>query len=372
MGLFQIKPDIHYGANSLDILRTLEMEKVFLVTDENMVKLKVTNKVVNILKSREIETKIYSDVKPDPTDEEIINGMLELSAYNPDCIIALGGGSPIDACKSMIYFTNQIKKAIGQNKKPKFIAIPTTSGTGSEVTSYAVVTTKDKKIPLSDSEMLPDIAILNPEFIKTLPPSIIADTGMDVLTHAIEAYVSRSRNLFTNTLALGAIKTVFADLVSNFENPRLERERIDLQIASCMAGAAFSNAGLGINHSIAHSLGARFHKPHGRLNAVIMPKVIKFNAQNKNAARYYREIAEALGFTPKEDAEGVEMLAKAIKMRAAKMGIPNNLRELGIPEEQYFSEMENIIDQIENDLCTGENPRRFNRIEMKQLLKDLY
>ena len=120
--------------------------------------------------------------------------MLELSAYNPDCIIALGGGSPIDACKSMIYFTNQIKKAIGQNKKPKFIAIPTTSGTGSEVTSYAVVTTKDKKIPLSDSEMLPDIAILNPEFIKTLPPSIIADTGMDVLTHAIEAYVSRSRN----------------------------------------------------------------------------------------------------------------------------------------------------------------------------------
>ena len=161
-------------------------------------------------------------------------------------------------------------------------------------------------------------------------------------------------------------------MVSNFENPALERERIDLQIASCMAGVAFSNAGLGINHSIAHSLGARFHKPHGRLNAVIMPKVIKFNAQNKNAARYYREIAEALGFTPKEDAEGVEMLAKAIKMRAAKMGIPNNLRELGIPEEQYFSEMESIIDQIENDLCTGENPRRFNRIEMKQLLKDLY
>ena len=153
MGLFQIKPDIHYGANSLDILRTLEMEKVFLVTDENMVKLKVINKVTNILKSRGIEAKVYSDVKPDPTDEEIINGMLELSAYNPDCIIALGGGSPIDACKSMIYFTNQIKRAMGQNKKPKFIAIPTTSGTGSEVTSYAVVTTKDKKIPSKEPKM---------------------------------------------------------------------------------------------------------------------------------------------------------------------------------------------------------------------------
>ena len=331
MGLFQIKPDIHYGANSLDILRTMEIEKVFLVTDENMVKLKVVNRITNILKSRGIDAKIYSDVKPDPTDEEIIKGMLELSAYDPDCIIALGGGSPIDACKSMIYFTNKIKRAMGEYKKPKFIAVPTTSGTGSEVTSYAVVTTQSKKIPLSDSEMLPDIAILNPEFIKTLPPSIIADTGMDVLTHAIEAYVSRSRNLFTNTLAIGAIKTVFADLVSNFENPELERERIDLQIASCMAGVAFSNAGLGINHSIAHSLGARFHKPHG-----------------------------------------VEILAKAIKMRAAKMSIPSSLRELGIPEDQYFSEMESVIDQIENDMCTGENPRRFSRIEMKQLLTDLY
>ena len=139
-----------------------------------------------------------------------------------------------------------------------------------------------------------------------------------------------------------------------------------------MAGVAFSNAGLGINHSIAHSLGARFHKPHGRLNAIIMPKVIEFNAQNKNAARYYREIAEALGFAPKEDAEGVEILAKAIKMRAAKMSIPGSLRELGIPEDQYFSEMESVIDQIENDMCTGENPRRFSRIEMKQLLTDLY
>ena len=163
MDLFQIKPDIYFGPNSLDILRTLEMEKVFLVTDENMVKLKVADRITNILKSRGIEAKIYSDVKPDPTDEEIIKGMLELSTYEPDVIIALGGGSPIDACKSMIYFTNKIKRAMGEYKKPKFIAIPTTSGTGSEVTSYAVVTTQSKKIPLSDSEMLPDIAILNPE-----------------------------------------------------------------------------------------------------------------------------------------------------------------------------------------------------------------
>ena len=372
MDLFQIKPDIYYGHNSLDILRTLEMKTAFLVTDENMVKLKVSDKVTNILKSRGVEVKIYSDVKPDPTDEEIIKGMLELSTYDPDCVIALGGGSPIDACKAMIYFTNKIKRAMDQGKKPVFVAIPTTSGTGSEVTSYAVVTTASKKIPLSDSEMLPDIAVLNPEFIKTLPPSIIADTGMDVLTHAVESYVSRIGNLFTKTLALGSIKTVFADLVNNFENPELERERVDLQIASCMAGVAFSNSSLGINHSIAHSLGARFHKPHGRLNAVIMPKVVLFNAQNKTAAKLYREIAEALGFTPRDDKDGAETLAKAIEMRAFKMGISNKLRDLGIPEEQFFAEMESIIDQIENDMCTADNPRKFSRLEMKQLLTDLY
>ena len=370
--MFQIKPDIYYGVNSLDVLRTLDIKKVFLVTDANMVKLRVSDKVTNILKARGVETKIYSDVKPDPTDNEIINGMLELVSYAPDCVIALGGGSPIDACKGMLYFVNKIENILGKKEKPIFIAIPTTSGTGSEVTSYAVVTTESRKIPLSDSEMLPDIAVLNPEFIKTLPPAIIADTGMDVLTHAIEAYVCKISNLFTKTLAIGAIKTVFTDLVNNFENPSLERERIDLQIASCMAGVAFSNSALGINHSIAHSLGARFHKAHGRLNAVIMPKVIKFNAQNKQAAQLYCEIAKALGFSPKSDEQGVECLTKAIEMRSNKMGIPNRLRDLDIPEQDFFEQIDSIIDQIDNDMCTVYNPRRYNRKEMKQLLTDLY
>lgn len=372
MDLFQVKPDIYYGHNSLDILRTMEMNKVFLVTDENMVKLKISDKVTNILKARGIEAKIFSDINPDPTDEEILKGMTELCTYEPDCVIALGGGSPIDACKAMIYFTNKIKRAMGNKEKPVFVAIPTTSGTGSEVTSYSVVTMGSKKIPLSDSEMLPDIAILNPEFIKTLPPAIIADTGMDVLTHAVEAYVSKIGNLFTRTLALGAIKTVFSDLVNNFENPHLERERVGLQIASCMAGVAFSNSSLGINHSIAHSLGARFHKAHGRLNAVIMPKVILFNGKNKEAAKLYCEIAQALGFAPRSDQDGVETLAKAVEMRNFKMGIPLKLRDLGISQEKYFAETESMIDQIENDICTGYNPRKFSRNEMKDLLKELF
>lgn len=372
MEMFQIKPDIYYGPNSLDILRTLDIKKVFLVTDENMVRLKVSDKITNILKARGVEVKIYSDVKPDPTDEEIIKGMLELTPYDPDCIVALGGGSPIDACKAMLYFVNKIKKALGETKTPKFVAIPTTSGTGSEVTSYSVVTSGSKKIPLSDEEMLPDIAILNPEFIKTLPPAIIADTGMDVLTHAIEAYVCKVGNLFTKTLALGAIKTVFEDLVNNYEDPTLERERIDLQIASCMAGVAFSNSALGINHSIAHSLGARFHKAHGRLNALIMPKVIKFNSQNKEAAKLYCEISKSLGFNPKDDKEGVLYLVRAIEIRANKMGIPSKLRDLDIPEDKFMAELDGMVEQIENDICTINNPRKFSKAEMKELLISLY
>lgn len=372
MDMFQIKPNIYCGVDSLNILQTIDIKKVFVVTDENMVKLKIVDKITNILKARNVEFKIYSDVKPDPTDEEIIKGILELSPYSPDCVIALGGGSPIDACKAMLYFVNKIKKALGERDKAKFIAIPTTSGTGSEVTSYSVVTTGDKKIPLSDEEMLPDIAILNPECMKMLPPAIIADTGMDVLTHAIEAYVSKVGNLLTKTLATGAIKAVFEDLVNNYNEPILEKERINLQIASCMAGVAFSNASLGINHSVAHSLGARFHKAHGRLNALIMPKIIEFNAKNKEAKKLYCEIAKAVGINPKDDDEGVLLLIKEIEAMNSKMGIPRKLSELGISKQEFVEQIDDIVEQIENDICTINNPRKFSKIEMKQLLISLY
>lgn len=372
MEFFQIKPDIYFGSGSLDILRKLEISKVFLVTDENMVKLKITDRITNILKSGNIDVKIFSNINPDPTDEEIIVGMMEMVEYSPDCIIALGGGSPIDACKAMIYFIKKIEKAMGRQEKHIFIAIPTTSGTGSEVTTYSVITSGKRKIPLSEEEMLPDIAILNPDFIKTLPPKVIADTGMDVLTHAIEAYVCKKTNLFIKTLAIGAIKTVFSDLVNNYENPELERERTDLQIASCMAGIAFSNASLGVNHSIAHALGARFHIAHGRLNAMLMPKVILFNSKNKRAAELYSEIARELGFIPRNAKEGAELLAKAIEIRNFKMKIPGRLKDMGVSEKEYFKQINSMILQIEEDKCTEHNPRRFTRIEMAEFLRSIY
>ena len=372
MSLFHIKPKIYYGSDSLDILRTLEMKKVFIVTDKTMVKLGVINNITDILKERNVEIEVYSDVNPDPKDEEIIKGMLDFVSFDPDCVIALGGGSPIDACKGILYFVKKIKRAMNETEKLTFIAVPTTSGTGSEVTTYSVVTSGNKKIPLSDVEMLPDIAILNPVFTETLPPAVIGDTGMDVLTHAIEAYVSKNKNLFTDTLAIGAIKTVFEDLVNNYNDPTLEKERINMQIASCMAGVAFSNAALGINHSVAHTLGAKFHKAHGKLNALIMPKIIKFNAQNKEAAKLYSEISKALGFTPKSDDEGVEYLIKSIELRSSKMGIPTRLRDLGINEGEFNSSIEAMLDSIDNDMCTAGNPRRFSRVEMKELLLSLY
>ena len=372
MSLFHIKPKIYYGSDSLDILRTLEMKKVFIVTDKTMVKLGVINNITDILKERNVEIEVYSDVNPDPKDEEIIKGMLDFVSFDPDCVIALGGGSPIDACKGILYFVKKIKRAMNETEKLTFIAIPTTSGTGSEVTTYSVVTSGNKKIPLSDEEMLPDIAILNPVFTETLPPAVIGDTGMDVLTHAIEAYVSANPNLFSRTLAIGAIRTVFSDLVKNYENPSLEKERTNMQIASCMAGVAFSTSSLGINHSVAHSVGALFHKPHGRLNAVLMPKIIAFNAKNPAARKAYCEIARALDFIPKTEQEGVEILIKGIEMRNAKMRIPKRLRDLGIPKDEYFKQIDKIINDIENDMCTEYNPRKFSYAEIKELLEEVY
>ena len=373
MELFQVKPNVYYGKDSLSSLKKLDIKKVFIVTDENMVRLKVINHVTNILESMNLEIKIFSGVKPDPTDVEIVNGMVEMNKFNPDCIIALGGGSPIDACKAMIYFTNKIKRATDEKiEKQIFVVIPTTSGTGSEVTTYSVITANGEKIALSDEEMLPNIAILDPEFIRTLPPQIIADTGMDVLTHAIEAYVSLKSNLFTDSLAMGAIKTVFNDLVKNFEDPELETERVNMQLASCMAGIAFSNSSLGINHSIAHAIGAKYHVAHGRANAVIMPKIILFNSMVQNASDNYDEIARSLDFNIKQKGEGASLLSRAIEIRKTKMGLPSSLRDLGIDKSQYSKDLEDIMDLVEKDICTEYNPRKFNRVQVKELLENLY
>lgn len=369
MSLFHIKPKIYYGSDSLDILKTLEMKKVFIVTDKTMVKLGVINNITDILKERNVEIEVYSDVNPDPKDEEIIKGMLDFVSFDPDCVIALGGGSPIDACKGILYFVKKIKRAMNETEKLTFIAIPTTSGTGSEVTTYSVVTSGNKKIPLSDEEMLPDIAILNPVFTETLPPAVIGDTGMDVLTHALEAYVSTNTNPFASSLAIKSIKLIFENLVTHYNDRKIEAPKENVQFASCMAGIAFDNSSLGINHSIAHTVGAKFHIAHGRANAIIMPYVIEVNTE---ANKKYYEVSRELGLPADTIEEGKSSLLSFVRILKEKLGIEKCLKDYGVDFETFKREIPSMLSDIKKDICTIYNPNKLGDEEYIRLLLKIY
>lgn len=365
---FKLKPEIKYGCESLEWIKNLKSKKILIVTDKTMVKLGLVDKVISNLNGSEI--KVFDEVEPNPTIEVIESGIKEYFMFNPEVIIALGGGSPIDACKGIIYFSYKIQKEHrGDIKRIPFIAIPTTSGTGSEVTSYSVITNKNNKIALADDEMLPTMAILDPEFMKTLPKVVIADTGMDVLTHAIEAYVSTSRNSFTNALSLEAIKIIYKNLLKHYGNAELLKPREEIQHASCMAGLAFNNSSLGINHSIAHTLGSNLHLSHGRSNAIIMPYIIE---NNKNAYEHYFEISKMLGLPSENIVEGKNSLIALISILKEKMGIPNSLKDLGIEFEEYKKLMPQFLKDIEKDICTAGNPNQFTREEYIELLIKLY
>jgi len=275
---FRLQPKILFGEDSLDYLKTLEYKKVMIVTDEVMTQLKLTDFITNNLSSS-TEVKIFNKVEPNPSMQTIENGLKDFIDFEPQCVIALGGGSPIDACKAILYFAYELYKKLKVNKKIFFIAVPTTSGTGSEVTSYSVVTKGEHKIALADEKMLPDVALLNTVFLNGLPAKVVADTGMDVLTHSIEAYVSTNANPFSSSFAMKSIKLIFENLVAHYNDRKIQGPKENVQFASCLAGIAFDNSSLGINHSIAHTVGAKFHIAHGRANAIIMPYVIEVNTE---------------------------------------------------------------------------------------------
>lgn len=365
---FKLKPEIKYGCESLVWINNLKSKKILIVTDKTMVKLGLVDKVISNLNGAEV--KVFDKVEPNPTIEVIEDGIKEYFMFNPEVIIALGGGSPIDACKGIIYFSYKIQKEHkGDIKRIPFIAIPTTSGTGSEVTSYSVITNKNSKIALADDEMLPTMAILDPEFMRTLPKVVIADTGMDVLTHAIEAYVSTSRNSFTNALSLEAIKIVYKNLLKHYGNAELLKPREEIQHASCMAGLAFNNSSLGINHSIAHTLGSNLHLSHGRSNAIIMPYIIE---SNKNAHEYYFEISKMLGLPSENIEEGKNSLIALISIFKKEMKIPNSLKDLGIEFKDYKKLIPQFLKDIESDICTTGNPNQLTSEEYIELLIKIY
>ncbi len=369
MSSFYIKPKIEFGENSLNVIREHNIKKCFIVTDKSIVDLKLINKVLNVLAS-EVKVEIFSKVTPNPTIEIIEEGMKEMISFDPDYVIAIGGGSPIDACKGMLYFEKKIAEEIGEpHPKRYFIAIPTTSGTGSEVTSYSVISAGKRKIALANDEMLPNLAILNPSFMETLPPHIIADTGMDVLTHAMESFVSKERSVFTNPIALESMKLINENLLEHYKNPKEIKYRENVQNASCMAGIAFNNSSLGINHSIAHIVGAIFKLSHGRANAIVMPYIID---ENTNADKYYSLIAQELKIKSSLQLSGKEALIEHVKNMKKTMQIPASLKDIGIKLEVFKNEIPTMISEIKKDICTSGNPNKFDDEKLIRILLRIY
>ncbi|WP_241494613.1 bifunctional acetaldehyde-CoA/alcohol dehydrogenase [Bacillus coahuilensis] len=383
-----------------------DISRAVIVTDPGMVKLGYVDKVLYYLRKRPdyVHCQIFSDVEPDPSIETVMKGAEMMKKFKPDVIIALGGGSAMDAAKGMWLFYEHpetsfdglrqkfldIRKRVFKYPKlgeqSKFVAIPTTSGTGSEVTSFSVITDKERgiKIPLADYELTPDVAIIDPQFVMTVPKHITADTGMDVLTHAIEAYVSNMANDFTDGLAIKAIQLVFEYLPKAYHNGSDEVAREKMHNASTIAGMAFANAFLGINHSLAHKLGAEFHIAHGRSNTILMPHVIRYNAEKPKkftafpkyeyfkADERYAEIARILGLPARTTEEGVESLIQAVIKLARELEIPMSIEANGVKKADFEKVVDQLADRAFEDQCTTANPKLPLVTELAEIYRSAY
>ena len=407
MQWFKIPEKIYFEAGSIGYLEKMpEIERAFIVTDESMIKLGYVDKILYHLRNRNqyVHSEIFSSVESDPSFDTIKKGVAAMESFRPDVIIALGGGSPIDAAKGMwLFYEHPDADAEGLKlkfmdirkrtykfpklgRKCKMVAIPTTSGTGSEVTSFAVITDKEnnKKYPLADYELTPDVAIVDPDLVMSLPKSITADTGMDVLTHAIEAYVSNMASDYTDGLAEKAVELVMKYLETAYNDGTNREARERMHNASTIAGMAFTNAFLGINHSLAHKLGAEFHMPHGRINAILLPYVIRYNSTKPTkfvsfpkyeyfiADEKYFELAKKVGLKAKNKEEGINSLIEKIKEMNEHMNIPKSFKEAGIEEQEFSSKVDMLADRAFEDQCTTANPRLPLVSELKQILLDSY
>ena len=321
-----------------------------------------------------IAYEIFSEVKPDPDIATVTKGIGLMTDFKPQALLALGGGSPIDCAKAI----NYLSAREGFSEKCKFVAIPTTSGTGTEVSRFSVISDPEKsaKYPLVADELLPDDAILDAELTKTVPPSITADTGIDVLTHAIEAFVSKNANDFTDAAAEKAIKLVRSNLLKAYKTPDDLNARQHMHHASCLAGMAFSNAGLGINHSMAHTLGGHFHIPHGRANAVLLPYVMAYNCGCRTsltpAAERYAKMSTVLSLDSGSSRQSAFGAIRATKQLIRKLNIPSCIKNLGIPENEFVAALDEMVDAAMADSCTATNPRVPTREELKELFMEAY
>jgi acetaldehyde dehydrogenase/alcohol dehydrogenase len=405
MQWFKIPGKIFFESGSTSYLAKMpNINKAFIVTDPSMTQLGYVNKVLYQLRKREeyVHCEIFDQVETDPSLETIMKGVDSMNKFNPDVIIALGGGSAIDAAKGMwLFYENpdadfksmslkflDIRKRTYKfpplGKKAKLVAIPTTSGTGSEVTSFAVISdkTENKKYPLADYELTPDVAIIDPDFVMSVPKKSTAWTGMDVLTHAIEAYISILASDYTDALAIHAIEMVLTYLKKSYDMGAADPvAREKMHNASTMAGMAFTNAFLGINHSLAHKLGGEFHIPHGCANAILLPHVIRYNGTScptkfTSWPKYESYIVgdkifalmNKLGFKPKNNDDAVELLATKVEELNKYLGIPATLKEYGVDEKTFLSKVGPLADLAFSDQCTTANPR----LPLVSELEDLY
>jgi len=381
MNRFTIPRDLYFGDNAIDHLKEVKGNKAMLVIgSERLIKDGTVPKIQENLKLANIETIVFTGVENDPSVATVRKGLEMMNEFNPDLIIGIGGGSPIDAAKAMWIFYEYPEFTFEEAAKPfnlpelrqkaRFIAIPTTSGTATEVTSFAVITDNETgvKYPIADYNITPDIAIVDTNLVQTMPKTLVANTGMDALTHAIEAYVSNARNPITDALAMKSIEMIYANLVNSYNGE--DQARRDMHIAQNLAGMAFSNAILGIVHSMAHKTGKIFDIPHGLANAIYLSAAIQFNA--KTAKSSYADIASRLGLEGKNEDELVESLVNLVKQLRSDMGMINSLKEFGISEEMFMENLQSISETSVADPCTGTNPREISVEEMKELFKAVY
>ncbi len=375
MNRFKIRTEVRFNKNALDTLKEFQGVSAVIITDKFMISSGMIHKITDKMDGYK-HIAIFDDVTPDPTTSLIAKGLKFITDNKPDIVIALGGGSPIDAAKAMVFLAERTHQL-----DLKLIAIPTTSGTGSEVTKFAVITddTDHTKYPLVDEGMLPDLAILDPELVMTAPPSVTADTGLDVITHAFEALVSVDANDASDALAEKALLLAFKYLPYAYKDGSDVVAREKMHSASCLAGMAFNAAGLGLNHSIAHALGARFHIPHGRANAMILPYVIRYNAHLRGcfgsepieAARRYAKIAQKLKLPHDNVRIGVESLIDEIGYMLRRMRIPGTLWEAGVTKEEFEREKPHIIAAAIADPCSAKNPREVTEEIIESILAKL-
>lgn len=398
MARFTLPRDLYHGKGALEALKDFEGKKAIIcVGGGSMKRHGFLDKAVSYLQEAGMEVKLFEGIEPDPSVETVMKGAEVMIDFQPDWIIAMGGGSPIDAAKAMwIKYEypettfEDMCKVFGLPKlrtKAKFCAISSTSGTATEVTAFSIITDYEKgiKYPIADFEITPDVAIVDPELAETMPQKLVAHTGMDAMTHSVEAYVSTAHCDYTDPLALHSIKMIQRDLVGSYNGD--QEKRHSMHNAQCLAGMAFSNALLGIVHSMAHKTGAAFadlgaHIIHGAANAMYLPKVIAFNAKDEAAKKRYGEIADFMGLGGSSDDEKVKLLIEYLRGMNDDLNIPHCIKNYGadsypveqgfVPEDVFLERLSDIAANAIQDACTGSNPRQPSQEEMEKLLKCCY